>query len=294
MREGIIIKGIGGFYDVAWEGQVYRCRARGRFRKMGITPMVGDRVRFLPESAVSEGALEEILPRRNQLLRPPVANMDTLAVVIAPAAPEPDLLLADKLFILAGMKDIAQILVINKIDLAEADREEALVQAYTATGFPILQVSSKKDIGMEALGRSLSGGIATLAGQSGVGKSSLLNRLHPPLSLEVGSISVKAQRGKHTTRHVELLSLPFGGHVVDTPGFSALEHIDLSPEELASYYPDYQPLAAHCRFQGCKHYKEPDCAVAESVHEGSLNQGRYARYIRILEEIMENRREPWC
>lgn len=294
MREGIIIKGIGGFYDIASKGQVHRCRARGRFRRMGITPMVGDRVRFLPETAVTEGVLEEILPRMNQMVRPPVANIDTLAVVIAPAAPEPDLLLADKLFILAEIKDIAPMLVINKIDLAGTEQTIALAQVYAATGFPILQVSSKKDIGIEALGRGLSGGIATLAGQSGVGKSSLINRLHPPLSLEVGSMSAKVQRGRHTTRHVELLSLPFGGHIVDTPGFSALEHIDLAPEELASYYPDYQPMASHCRFQGCLHYKEPGCAVFEKVKEGGLDPGRHTRYIRILEEIIENRREPWC
>ncbi len=293
MVEGVIVRGIGSFYDVAVTDAVIRCRARGRLRKTGLVPMVGDRVRIMSATKTQEGSIEEILARKNVMLRPAVANIDTLAVVIAAVQPEPDLLLVDKLFITAEMQDITPILVINKIDLASEEALDALQAAYAGTKYPIYRVSGKQGIGLKALSLGMSKGIATLAGQSGVGKSSILNRIHPPLDLETGAISQRVQRGKHTTRHVELLALPFGGRIVDTPGFSAMEISSFEPNILVSCYPEFAPYSSACRFRGCIHYREPDCAVQESVAAGTLNLGRYERYKKIMEEMIENRRDPW-
>jgi len=290
MIEGIILKGIGSFYDIAVGNEVVRCRARGRFRRLGITPMVGDRVLILPETATREGSIEEVLPRKNELVRPPVANIDYLAVVIAVKNPEPDFLLADKLMAAAAMKGIQPLLVINKTDLDDEGLVEDVKEAYKSANYPVYAVSGKYGEGIEELSRGLSEGITTLAGQSGVGKSSIINSLHPDCSLEVGSISQRIKRGKHTTRHVELLSLPYGGRIVDTPGFSAMELDGLEPEELMEYYPEFAVHSDHCRFKGCIHYREPGCRIREMVELGLINRGRYERYISLLEDIKENRR----
>lgn len=292
MKEGVILKGIGGFYDILADGTIFRCRPRGRFRKLGITPMVGDRVRFIPETQVSEGALEEILPRKNTLNRPSVANIDHLAVVAAVAQPAPDLFLIDKLMISAERMGISVLLIVNKIDLAKSGEIEQLISQYTPAGYPVYCISGKYGHGIDELSKALQG-VTTLAGQSGVGKSSIINSLHPSIDLETGSVSKKINRGKHTTRHVELLSLPYGGMVVDTPGFSQLELMDFEPVELQESYPEFEQYRHECYFNGCTHISEPGCNVRHAVEEGDLPENRYERYVHLIEEIKENRRNVW-
>lgn len=292
MKEGVIIKGIGGFYDVLSHKEIYRCRARGRFRKLGITPMVGDQVRFTPETEIVEGSLEEIYPRKNSLRRPAVANITQLAVVMSAFQPEPDLLLIDKLIVSAERMDISIVLIVNKIDLAAQDQVDELLRDYKATTYPIFCVSSKYDKGMEELAKGISG-ITTLAGQSGVGKSSIINRLHPSFDAEVGDVSNKHKRGRHTTRHVELLNLPEGGMIVDTPGFSQMELGDYEEVELQEYYPEYEKYRHDCYFNGCIHVSEPDCRVQDAVEKGELPLGRYQRYVHLIKEIKEYRRNAW-
>lgn len=292
MKEGVIIKGVGSFYDVLVGSEVFRCRPRGRFRKLGITPMVGDRVRFTPGTQVSEGTLEEILPRKNTLIRPSVANIDSLAVVAAAAQPDPDYYLIDKLMISAERMGISILLVINKIDLANPKELDKLRSQYANSGYPVYCVSGKYGEGIEELSRAMKG-ITTLAGQSGVGKSTIINNLNPQIKLETGKVSEKIQRGRHTTRHVELLILPYGGMVVDTPGFSQVELADMEPVELQESYPEFEKYRYKCHFNGCLHVTEPGCQVRQAIEEGSIPESRYERYVNIIEEIKENRRNIW-
>ncbi len=284
-REGIIVKGIGGFYYVLIDGEVVECRARGRFRKDGIVPMVGDKVVVTP----SKDMIEEILPRRNKLIRPSVANIDYIGIVIAPKDPIPDYLLVDKLTIYACIQDINPIIIINKIDLVDHEYIAKIIDMYADTGWPIFPVSCKEHSGIDELAHAFSDGITTLAGQSGVGKSSLLNALHPPLELEIGDISEKLKRGRHTTRYVELLSLPYGGMVVDTPGFSSMSISQLDPTTVKDYYPEFKEYEYECRFgMRCIHRDEPDCSIKENVKKGCISKGRYERYIKIVKEIEES------
>jgi ribosome biogenesis GTPase len=292
MKEGVILKGIGGFYDVMSDNKVYRCRPRGRFRKLGITPMIGDRVQFASESPMAEGVLEEILPRKNTLIRPSVANIDNLALVVAATQPAPDLYLIDKLMISAERMGISILLIINKIDLAEPSELDELMSQYSPTGYPIYCVSGKFGIGMEDLSKALMG-ITTFAGQSGVGKSTIINKLDPAKNLETGHISEKIKRGKHTTRHVELMMLPYGGMVVDTPGFSQVELMNFDPIELQECYPEFEQYRHDCYFNGCLHISEPNCRVRLAIEEGNMSEGRYMRYVHIIKEIKENRRNVW-
>ncbi|MBM7581902.1 ribosome biogenesis GTPase [Caldicoprobacter guelmensis] len=288
MEKGIIVKGVGGFYDVYLNGSLLRCLPRGKFRKQGITPMVGDVVEVNAKDAV----IEAILPRKNQFKRPCVANIDNLGIVISVKHPDPDLLLVDKLILAARMHSVKPFIVINKIDLAEGESEiKAIEEQYRRSGCQIFCISCKDGTGIEELKRGLYSGITTFAGQSGVGKSSLINRLYPDISREVGDISEKTKRGKHTTRSVELLVLPDGKMLVDTPGFSALEVDLMQLEKVQLYYEEFVPYADQCRFPNCMHYREPHCAVKQAVQQGGIHEMRYQRYIRILEDIYEKRRE---
>ncbi len=292
MKSGVILRGIGGFYDVLSGGEVFRCRARGRFRRLGISPMVGDRVRFQPETEISEGIMEEILPRRNAMKRPAVSNVDHLAVVLAAVDPKPDLFLVDKLLITAERTQISPLLVFNKTDLAGSEEEMAFRAEYDRTGYPIHSISGKFNIGMGELSQALQG-ITVLAGQSGVGKSSIINKLRPDAHLETGVLSEKIKRGKNTTRRVELISLPGGGMIADTPGFSRMDLLELDPAHLAGYYPEFRACRTECQFQGCLHMAEPGCAIRRGVEEGKIPSGRYGRYRKLIEEIRENRRDTW-
>jgi ribosome biogenesis GTPase len=288
---GIIVKGVGGFYDVFLNDEdILRCTARGRLRKEDIVPMVGDRVVVNTRDAV----IENILPRKNQLKRPPVCNLDYLGIVLAVNHPKPDLLLVDKLILSANINSVKPFIIINKIDLAICENEiKQIEEIYVLTGCDIFRVCCKDRTGIDRLMNELSDGITTFAGQSGAGKSSLINELYPDLSLEVGSISSRIKKGRHTTRNVQLILLPDGRMVVDTPGFSAIDTIDILPGEVQYHYPEFIPYLNQCQFVGCVHDKEPQCSIKDAVERGEISKERYTGYIRIIDEIRERRREQW-
>lgn len=284
--EGVIVKGVGGLYYARGEdGGTHVLRARGIFRRRHITPMVGDRVRFTPGQGEEHGWVEEILPRESQLVRPPVANVRYLVIVLAPA-PAPDFLLIDTLIAMALRQGIRPALVVNKCDLDEGTCE-AVRRDYAGLGAPLMAVSALTGQGMDSLRALLASGVCCLAGQSGVGKSTLLCAA-TGLKLQTGEISQKIRRGRHTTRHAELL---YSGEycVLDTPGFSLLElENGLSPEDFAQLYPEYNALAGSCRFQPCLHDREPGCAVHAAVDAGELGAARWTRYRELLTQVREN------
>lgn len=287
---GRILKGVGGFYEVLLDdGRCATCKARGRFRNEQLMPMVGDRVEVsFPETGFA--SIDELLPRKNALLRPSVANIDRLILVAAACAPKPDWLLIDKLLIQAHALQIQPLLVLNKIDLPEEEVVSTFRADYAA--FETLLVSSVSGEGLDALKSHLTGCVSCFAGQSAVGKSSLLNALFPQLQLETGGLAKKTDRGKHTTRLVELWPL-LGGAVLDTPGFSLLELEEFSQDALNECYPEFQNAFQRCRFSGCRHLAEPDCAVKSLLGQGALTPGRYERYGLIQQEIAEKRRHRY-
>jgi ribosome biogenesis GTPase len=288
--QGRIIKGIGGFYDVLMQnGDIIRCRARGRFRNEGVIPMVGDQVELTTQET-GFAAMVDILPRTNALLRPPVSNIDLLVIVLSAGAPKPDFQLADKLLIQAHTLKIEPLLVLNKMDAAKDEIIKEFLGDYTA--FPTLLASSRTGDGIEALKTALTGRVSCFAGQSAVGKSSLLNALFPELALETGELAKRTDRGKHTTRQAELWPY-LGGAVLDTPGFSLFEMSELSQEALNACYPEFADVAGDCRFTGCRHNAEPDCAVKAMLTSGKLSQGRYQRYLEIQKEIEEKRKHRY-
>ncbi len=287
MNEGRIIKGVGGLYFVADQGSVYPCRARGLFRLKKLTPMVGDRVAFeRPESEDAEGRITDILPRHNALKRPAVANLDLNVIVIAAGQPQPDLLLVDRLLAQAVEAGLPAALCVNKADQVDADRVKALRRQYRH--LPAVYVTSRmQPESLEALREALAGKTVCFCGQSGVGKSTLINAVAPSGSMEVGDISKRTRRGRHTTRHAQLIGLEGGGYVVDTPGFSLLEMDLMEPEHLADCYPDFAPFGQECRFIGCLHDREPGCAVKEAVERGVIDPERYERYRLLLQDMKE-------
>lgn len=278
--EGIIIKGIGGFYYVkAADGNVYECKARGIFRNEKIIPVIGDNVRIETDGA--KGAVTDIFPRRTQLVRPSVANIDMLVLVAAAASPDPNLFLIDKMLINAQINGIQPIICINKTDLTEGTE---LADIYTNAGYKVISVCAKENIGIDALLDAVKGKISAFAGLSGVGKSSILNILTGN-ALETGAVSEKIQRGKHTTRHVELFELPQGGFVLDTPGFSSLEIHTIKADELQNYFPEMSQTKDMCRFRGCSHINEPDCAVKAMLIDGRMPQSRYESYKTLYNQL---------
>ena len=283
--EGVIVKGVGGLYYARGEdGGTHVLRARGIFRRRHITPMVGDRVRFTPGQGEEHGWVEEILPRESQLVRPPVANVRYLVIVLAPA-PTPDYLLIDTLIAMALRQGIRPALVVNKCDL-DGGTYEAVRSDYAGLGAPLLAVSALSGQGMDGLRSLLASGVCCLAGQSGVGKSMLLCAA-TGLRLQTGEISQKIHRGRHTTRHAELL---FSGEyrVLDTPGFSLLELWDgLEPIRLKEYYPEFAPYEGQCRFSPCYHLSEPGCAVLKAARAGEISQARLERYHLLLKKAQE-------
>ena len=281
-NRGRIIKGIGGFYSVLLDsGETVVCKARGRFRNEGMTPMVGDLVEIsFPETGFA--SLDDILARKNALLRPPVANIDLLIIVLSASVPKPDWLLADKLLIQAKTLGIDPLLVLNKIDTAKEEIQHQFLADYAA--YDTILVSSRSMEGLDQLRSALINRISCFAGQSAVGKSSLLNALFPELLLETGELAKKTDRGKHTTRQAELWPY-LGGAVLDTPGFSLFELSELTQDALNTCWPEFADAYTRCRFTGCRHAAEPDCAVKALIHEGKLTQTRYDRYLEIQAEI---------
>ncbi len=289
MAEGRIIKGVGGFYYVRTkDGSVYECRAKGKFRKDKITPLIGDNVVFTMPKATSMGVVDDILPRINTLVRPAVANIDMLMIVMSAGKPEADLLMADKLILYARYSGFKAVLLINKIDSAD----EWFSRQYEKSGVPIIWVSAKTGQGFSGLRKMVSGGkCACFAGQSAVGKSSILNRLMGEDIMDTGGLSAKTDRGVHTTRHSELFITPEGGIVIDTPGFSVLQAIDIEPNELSSYYEEFCGIS--CRFAGCLHKSEPECGVRNAAGADADFRERYERYIKILNEIIQRKEKKY-
>lgn len=286
--EGSILRGIGSFYTVLCDedGQEYTLRAQKKLRHQRLTPMVGDRVRFTPGEGEDNGWLEEILPRRSMLVRPSVANVDMLMLVVA-SVPQPDLLLCDKLILRANAGNMTPAICVNKIDLG-GELAKQIEREYAGTQLKVFAVSAQTGEGVDQLREAMRGKVTCLAGQSAVGKSSLLNRLFD-LNLETGGLSRKTERGRHTTRRSEMMALD-GMFVLDTPGFSLLELEEtIEPEAFAKLYPEYNALAGECRFQPCQHDKEPGCAVHAAVDRGELSPERWARYRELLGEV----REKW-
>lgn len=284
---GTIVKGIGGFYYVKTADKTeYECKARGIFRKERITPMIGDRVEIeLNESVSEEGypkaSITKIYPRVSSLVRPPVANIDSMILVVAASSPEPNLFLIDKMLVNAEIGGIRPVICINKSDLAtRAD----IAQIYTKAGYEVIETSAEENFGMEKIQAVLKDKVTAFAGLSGVGKSSILNIVTDE-KIETGAVSEKISRGKHTTRHVELFELKYGGFVLDTPGFSSLEIEEIKADELWRYFSEMEDCEGQCRFRGCSHINEPDCAVKAKLERGEMSESRYASYKEIYEKL---------
>ena len=292
-KTGIILKGVGGFYTVLSDGMSFICKARGLFRKQNQTPIVGDNVSFSLNADGETGYLLSIEARKNELIRPMVANIDKLFIVVSASKPAVDLLLVDKLLLCCEKLRIEPVLIINKCDDADAAAIDGIRKEYSLTGYRIYTVSAVTGDGIEALRSELEGSVVCFAGQSAVGKSSLLNALIPGMKLEVGELSRKTERGRHTTRHAELIPIGNGGAVLDTPGFSLLENIECEPEEIKNLYPELRRHVFECRFSGCLHISEPGCAVKEEIVGRDFDSERYNRYVRLVKEAMENRKHKY-
>ncbi len=288
---GKIIKGIGGFYYVYVEGEgVLECRARGIFRKEGKKPLVGDDVEVsLTHEKDREGSLDRILPRRNELIRPASANVDQAFVVFAAASPDPNLNLLDRFLVTMRRQDIPVIIGFNKCDLTGEDAERYR-EIYRGSGCKVCLFSVQEKKGLEEVRALLEGKTTVVAGPSGVGKSSLTNYLQPKAEMEVGEISQKIARGKNTTRHTELIRIAPRTFFMDTPGFSSLYLTGMEASELKDYFPEFDEYTDQCRFQGCMHLSEPDCAVKEALAEGKIHPSRYDNYVLLANELKEKRR----
>ena len=285
---GILLKGVGGFYTVEAADAVYVCRARGAFRKEKVTPLAGDRVRITVTDGRSENTIDTIEPRKNFLLRPPVANIDNLIIVAATSVPRPSALLIDKLIAIAEYKAMEPIVVFTKTDEQPADDLAAI---YKAAGICCLAVSNETGEGVDAVREVLQGKVSAFTGNSGVGKTSLLNRLDPSLSLATGAVSDKLGRGRHTTRQAELFKT-CGGYIVDTPGFSALEPEKtewIPKEELADCFREFRPFLGQCKFTSCSHTCDKGCRVLEAVESGEISASRHQSYVQMYNAVKDKK-----
>lgn len=284
---GRIIKGIAGVYDIYGEdGKLYECKAKGVFRIKGIKPLVGDSVVF---SVLDEekciGNIEDILPRRSELLRPAAANVDQVLIVFAAAKPAPNLNLLDRFLIRMGLEELSVLIGFNKCELVGEEQQKALEELYRSAGYPVYFFSVKENIGLDCLGKVFEGRITAFAGPSGVGKSSLTNYLCPEAEMETGDISRKIGRGRHTTRHAELFVVKDGTYIMDTPGFSSLYVNEIVATELWKYFPEMKREEKNCRFTGCVHMEEPDCGVKNAVKDGLIKKQRYESYRQLYTEL---------
>lgn len=299
MPEGIIIKALSGYYYVkplhegaiAAEEEAVQCRGRGILKKKGITPLVGDRIMYvLTENG--EGMVDEILPRESELIRPPVANVKLAVLLFSVREPDMNLNLLDKFLVHIEHSGLDTLIVLTKQDLAEDEGEAtgAVKAMYEEIGYEVLVTSSLTGEGSVELRKRLAGSISVFSGQSGVGKSTLLNRLVPGLELETGEISLRLGRGRHTTRHVELMDIGEGGFVADTPGFSQLDFLELGVEELSTCFREFAHYAEQCKFRGCSHLHEPGCRVIEAFQSGDIASSRYEHYKLFYNEMKDKKR----
>lgn len=290
MPEGRIMKALSGFYYVKSGDKTYQCRGRGVFRKRNITPLVGDIVTFQIESG-DEGYILEIKDRKNELVRPPIANIDQAFVTFSATDPEFNVTLLDRFLVMIEATNITPIIIITKMDLLNEEENASLqniITDYREIGYHVITTSMTDGDSLDKILNLIKDKISVFAGQSGVGKSTLLNRLRPDLQLETKAISKHLGRGRHTTRHVELLEIG-AGLVADTPGFSSLEFSDMEPEDLTIYFPEMRERYHGCKFRGCLHVNEPDCAIKEAVTSGAIPNYRYENYCAFLEEIQERK-----
>ena len=290
--QGKIIKGIAGFYYVhVVESGVYECKAKGVFRKEKIKPLVGDNVEIeVLDESEKTGNITEVLPRKNELVRPAVANIDQALVVFAVTEPEPHFNLLDRFLVMMECKEIPVVLCFNKKDIASKPELASLQEIYRACGYQVVFTSALKQENIEEVGKLLSGKTTVIAGPSGVGKSSLINLLQSGVQMETGSISRKIARGKHTTRHSELITIDENSYIMDTPGFSSLYVNDFDKSELKYYFREFAPYEGKCRFSGCDHVHEPGCAVKEALEEGKIHPVRYEDYLEMYRELQEKKR----
>ncbi|MBR4236412.1 MAG: ribosome small subunit-dependent GTPase A [Clostridia bacterium] len=283
---GTLLKGIGGFYYVLGsDGTTYTLRAQSKIRHERLKPLVGDGVEFIPGDNDSDGWLLRILERKNSFIRPPVANVDALVVAISASVPQADLLLCDRLMLIAKANSIRIFIAVTKSD-DDGENASALLDEYSKSGASVYRVSAFTGEGAHMLKDALKGCVHAFAGQSGAGKSSLINSMYG-FELDVGDISERISRGKHTTRACSLIPLPGGGAVVDTPGFSLLESELTEPEKIGEYYAEFAPYAESCRFSPCVHISEPGCAVKQALNAGLIPVGRYERYKLLYAEMKE-------
>ncbi|WP_027398253.1 ribosome small subunit-dependent GTPase A [Anaerovorax odorimutans] len=289
--KGIIIKGIAGFYYVRTDNQIYQCKARGIFKKNGITPFVGDEV-IIEETDELDGeaVINEILPRKNSFIRPPIANVDCFVIVISIAKPKPNLIILDKFLVMAEKAHTKIIICFNKIDLDKDNRLEEIMKVYENL-YTVVKVSGYTGEGIDELKKLLKGKKSAFAGPSGVGKSTLLNNLQEGFNVQTGEISYKTNRGKHTTRHVEIFELDFGGMIYDTPGFTSFDVLDAEEDELHYFYPEMISFIGQCKYDNCRHIKEPDCRIREAVDSGKIHKSRYNSYVTQYNEIKEKRKK---
>lgn len=280
MTDGTIIKGIGGFYYVRCGNETYECRARGKFRKNETTPLAGDRVAI--EIKNNKGSIEKIYQRKNVLVRPPVANIDCMAVVTSAHMPEPNKALIDNFLILGKKSEIETVIIITKSDLKD---QSELAKIYENAGYKVIVSSIKTGEGKDEITNLFKNKITALAGNSGVGKSSMLNMVCESLNLPTAQISQKLNRGRHTTRHTELIELGTDTYVLDTPGFSSFSLPEIEAAELQDYYPEFEQYIPNCRFKGCAHVNEPNCAVKDAVSENKIDIGRYENYKAMYTEL---------
>ena len=290
--QGKIIKGIAGFYYIYAENdEVYECKAKGIFRKDNRKPLVGDNAEIeVLDEQEKEGSVTAILPRKNSLIRPAVANVDQAFVIFAMENPKPNFMLLDRFLIMMEKENVPAVICFNKKDLATEEELEFLYETYKSCGYQVILSSTFNGEGLEEIREILKGKTTVVAGPSGVGKSSITNALQENVQMETGEISKKLKRGKHTTRHSQVIPVGKDTYLMDTPGFSSLYLTDIEEQELKDYFPEFREYEDQCRFQGCRHIHEPGCAVKEALNNHKISSLRYEDYLGLHEEIKEKRR----
>lgn len=290
--QGKIIKGIAGFYYIyAEDHEIYECKAKGIFRKDNQKPLVGDNVEIeVLDQEAKEGSVTAILPRKNSLIRPAVANVDQAFVIFAMENPKPNFMLLDRFLIMMEKEGVPAVICFNKKDLGTQEELDLLSQTYQSCGYQVILSSTFNGEGMDQIREALKGKTTVVAGPSGVGKSSITNALQGNVQMETGEISKKLKRGKHTTRHSQVIPVGEDTYLMDTPGFSSLYLTDMEEHELKDYFPEFQKYEGQCRFQGCRHIHEPDCAVKEALENNKISKLRYEDYLGLYKELKEKRR----